>query len=45
MDCKLAANSALSCLKIIAKPIQKLPSWDPVKNQPGWVFVDEIFLN
>jgi uncharacterized membrane protein len=45
MDCKLAATHALSCLKIIAKPIQKLPSWDPVKKQPGWVFIDEIFLN
>ncbi|WP_295670147.1 c-type cytochrome domain-containing protein [uncultured Mucilaginibacter sp.] len=45
MDCKLAASGKLSCLKIIAKPIQNLPVWDPVKKQPGWVFLDEIFLN
>ncbi len=45
IDCKLATNRPLSCLKIIAKPLQKLPDWDPVKKQPGWVFVDEIFLN
>ena len=45
MDCKLLAKYPLSCLKIIAKPIQKLPDWDPVKKQPGWVFIDEIFLN
>jgi uncharacterized membrane protein len=45
MDCKLAAGQPISCLKIIAKPIQHLPKWDPVKKQPGWVFVDEIFLN
>jgi len=45
MDCKLAGNRPLSCLKIIAKPLQKLPDWDPVKKQAGWVFVDEIFLN
>ena len=45
MDCKLAVDHPISCLKIIAKPIQKLPPWDPVKNQPGWVFMDEIFLN
>jgi len=45
MDCKLAANRPISCLKIITKPIQKLPAWDPVKKQPGWVFMDEIFLN
>jgi len=45
IDCKLLTTHPLSCLKIIAKPIQKLPSWDPVKKQPGWVFMDEIFLN
>ncbi|HZY35903.1 MAG TPA: c-type cytochrome domain-containing protein [Mucilaginibacter sp.] len=45
MDCKLESAHSLSCLKIIAKPIQHLPKWDPVKKQPGWVFVDEIFLN
>jgi len=45
VDCKLAASGKLSCLKIVAKPIQNLPKWDPVKKQPGWVFVDELFLN
>jgi len=45
MDCKLASRGSLSCLKIVAKPIQHLPKWDPVKKQPGWVFMDEIFLN
>ncbi|MFI5138376.1 MAG: FN3 associated domain-containing protein [Sphingobacteriales bacterium] len=45
MDCNLADAHPLTCLKIIAKPIQNLPSWDPVKKQPGWVFIDEIFLN
>ena len=45
MDCNLAGNKPLSCLKIVAKPIQNLPRWDPVKKGPGWVFMDEIFLN
>jgi hypothetical protein len=45
VDCKLERSGSLSCLKIIAKPIQNLPVWDPVKKQPGWVFMDEIFLN
>ena len=45
IDCTLAASHEISCLKIIAKPIQNLPKWDPVKKQPGWVFMDEIFLN
>jgi uncharacterized membrane protein len=45
IDCKLRNAHPLSCLKIIAKPIQHLPPWDPVKKMPGWVFMDEIFLN
>ncbi len=45
MDCNLQGGKTLSCLKIVAKPIQTLPNWDPVKKGPGWVFMDEIFLN
>jgi uncharacterized membrane protein len=45
MDCQLSGDKEITCLKIVAKPLQTLPSWDPVKKQPGWVFVDEIFLN
>jgi len=45
MDCTLAGGQSITCLKIIAKPIQHLPPWDPVKKQPGWVFLDEVFLN
>lgn len=45
VDCKVGNGYRLSCLKIIAKPIQHLPPWDPVKKMPGWVFMDEIFLN
>jgi len=45
MECKLADARTIACLKIIAKPLQQLPAWDPVKNQPGWVFTDEVFLN
>ena len=45
IDCRLAINDPVRCLKIIARPLKKLPSWDLVKNQPGWVFMDEIFLN
>lgn len=45
MDCKLGISHPLSCVKIIVKPVQKLPKWDTVKKQQGWVFMDEIFLN
>ncbi|WP_029275587.1 FN3 associated domain-containing protein [Pedobacter borealis] len=35
----------ISCLKIVAKNLKKLPEWHPAKGQPAWLFVDEIFLN
>jgi len=35
----------INILKIVAKPVAKLPGWHPGKGQPAWVFVDEIFLN
>lgn len=35
----------ISCIKIVAKNLKKLPAWHPGKGEPAWVFVDEIFLN
>jgi hypothetical protein len=35
----------ITVLKIIVKPVMKLPPWHPGKGQNAWVFVDEIFLN
>ncbi len=32
-------------IKVVAKPVAKLPSWHPGKGQKGWVFVDEVFFN
>jgi hypothetical protein len=34
-----------SSLRIVAKPVAKLPAWHGNKGNPGWVFVDEILLN
>ncbi|MGR3810732.1 c-type cytochrome domain-containing protein [Jiulongibacter sp. NS-SX5] len=31
-------------LKIIAKPIRKLPNWHRGRGDKGWVFTDEIYL-
>jgi len=45
IHCKLSPNRPVLCLKVIVKPIQNLPPWDPVKKQPGWFFTDELFLN
>lgn len=36
---------SISCLKIVAKNLKKLPVWHPGKGNPAWLFVDEIFLN
>ena len=35
----------LTMLKIVAKPVMKLPDWHPGKGDKGWVFIDELFLN
>lgn len=35
----------LSCLKIIARPLSKLPSWHPAKGKKAWVFLDEVIVN
>jgi uncharacterized membrane protein/Leucine-rich repeat (LRR) protein len=43
-DCTFDARK-VGVLKIIAKPVKKMPAWHPGKGSPAWVFVDEIFLN
>ncbi|TKC08593.1 FN3 associated domain-containing protein [Pedobacter frigoris] len=35
----------ISCLKIVAKNLKKLPKWHPGKGEPAWIFIDEVFLN
>jgi uncharacterized membrane protein len=35
----------LSCIKVVAKTIKKLPEWHPRKGSPAVMFVDEIFIN
>lgn len=32
-------------LKIVVKPLPKLPKWHSDKGKPGWFFVDEILFN
>ncbi|TDE12411.1 FN3 associated domain-containing protein [Dyadobacter psychrotolerans] len=39
------ALQELSCIKLIAKPLAKLPLWHPGKGEKAWVFVDEVFVN
>ncbi len=32
-------------LKVVVKPVPKLPSWHRGKGDKGWAFIDELFLN
>lgn len=34
-----------SVVKVVARPVAKLPDWHPGKGQPGWFFVDEVLFN
>jgi uncharacterized membrane protein len=43
--CRLNSPTPVSCIKLVAKPIYKLPAWHPAKGKPSWVFADEVFLN
>jgi len=42
-NCTFEARK-VSVLKIVVKPVTKLPAWHPGKGEMGWVFVDEVFL-
>ena len=35
----------LSCMKVVAKHLTKLPAWHTGKGNKAWVFVDEVFVN
>jgi len=43
-DCRFPKQQ-VAVLKVVAKPVPKLPSWHPGKGTRGWVFIDEIFMN
>jgi hypothetical protein len=32
-------------LKVVVKPVSKLPAWHPGKGDKAWIFVDEVFIN
>lgn len=38
-------KSTLKVLKLVVKPVNKLPSWHKGKGDKGWFFTDEVFLN
>src|SRR3569833_1266217 len=45
LNCKLKPGGPVTCLKVVAKPIYKLPTWYLAKGKPSWVFVDEVLVN
>jgi hypothetical protein len=38
-------KSSINVLKLIVKPVSKLPAWHRGKGDKGWFFTDEVFLN
>jgi mono/diheme cytochrome c family protein len=41
----LPKDSKFQVIKIVAKPVPKLPSWHSGKGDLGWVMIDEVFFN
>ncbi len=44
IECKVLKQK-VSYLKIIAKPVMKLPAWHKNKNNPALLLVDEVLIN
>ncbi|MEO8412627.1 MAG: FN3 associated domain-containing protein [Ginsengibacter sp.] len=38
-------RAEIKIIKVILKPVSKLPVWHKGKGDKGWIFTDEIFLN
>ncbi|HEX2846490.1 MAG TPA: DUF2231 domain-containing protein [Chitinophagaceae bacterium] len=43
-ECSFATRK-IQVVKLIVKPVGKLPAWHPGKGDKGWVFLDELFMN
>lgn len=44
LECKFPGKE-VSCLKVVAVPVPKLPSWHDGKGKKAWIFVDEVLIN
>jgi hypothetical protein len=44
IDCPFQTAN-LGYIKIVAKPLPKLPGWHAAKGQKAWLFADEILVN
>jgi mono/diheme cytochrome c family protein len=44
-SCSIPAGTAYKYYRFTLLNLKKLPTWHPGKGTPGWIFVDELFLN
>ena len=44
-SCSIPPGAAYKYYRFTLLNIKKLPTWHPGKGTPGWIFVDELFLN
>lgn len=44
-SCSIPTGAAYKYYRFTLLNIKKLPTWHPGKGTPGWIFVDELFLN
>jgi mono/diheme cytochrome c family protein len=44
-SCSIPAGPAYKYYRFTLLNLKKLPTWHPGKGTPGWIFVDELFLN
>jgi hypothetical protein len=44
-SCSIPAGAAYKYYRFTLLNLKKLPTWHPGKGTPGWIFVDELFLN
>jgi hypothetical protein len=35
----------LNVIKLVVRPLRKLPSWHQGKGEKGWFFIDEVLVN
>jgi mono/diheme cytochrome c family protein len=44
-SCSIPTGPAYKYYRFTLLNLKKLPKWHPGKGTPGWIFVDELFLN
>ena len=44
-SCVFPEKTKFKYYKFTVLNIKKLPEWHPGKGTPGWIFIDELFLN